>query len=317
MLDKSDYRFRDLHRTLDTVSSDLHRQGIGATRKSAGIILPEEEDLLWAKGLLGTSSPKVLQHTIFFYIGLQFVLRGIQEQHDLLISQLVRFPPDQTVYSENVYYKYTEYISKNNQHRFKDANVKNKEVRAYALPGSERCLVTMLDTYLAKLPSGSSYLYMRPLENFPKDPAKPWYTRQRVGVNKLKEIVSELFGKSGLEVHYTNHSLRATAVTRMFNSGVPEKIIGEKSGHRSLEALRSYAHTSMEQEKAAGEVIANPKKNLFPDEKPKVTEESKAPKLDEVESKAPKLDQRFLFPNPGFSGNMSNCTINLNINYAK
>ena len=73
--------------------------------------------------------------------------------------------------------------------------------------------------------------------------------------NKLKGIVPELSAKSGCVVHYTNHSLRATAMTRMFNKGVPEKVIAERSGHRSLQAMRNYEHPSVELERAAGEVI--------------------------------------------------------------
>ena len=40
---------------------------------------------------LDTSSPTVLQQTVFFYIGLQFMLRGVQEEHKLIImvSQVV------------------------------------------------------------------------------------------------------------------------------------------------------------------------------------------------------------------------------------
>ena len=132
LLDRSDDRFRELHLTLDSVSSDLHRQGVGAVRKSAAVISSEDEDLFWEKGLLGTTSPAVLQHTVFFYVGLHFVLRGVQEQHDFLVEQLERVPLDVCVYSSDVYYKYTEYISKNNQHRFKDARVRNKEGKVYA-----------------------------------------------------------------------------------------------------------------------------------------------------------------------------------------
>ena len=36
----------------------------------------------------------------------------------------------------------------------------------------------------------------------------------------------------------TNHSLRATDATSMFHSKVPEKIIQNVTGHRSLEALQ-------------------------------------------------------------------------------
>ena len=57
---------------------------------------------------------------------------------------------------------------------------------------------------------------------------------------------------AGTEVRYTNHSLRATAMTRMYNRGVPEKLIAEKSGHRSVDALRVYEHTLPELQKAAG-----------------------------------------------------------------
>ena len=119
ILDKGDHRFQGLHLTLDTVSSELHRQGIGALRKSAADTLPDHEELFWERGLLGTSSPTVIQHTLFFYTGLQFVVRGVQEQQDLVPSQFVHFPADHSVYSEHVYYQYTEYILKNNQHRLR------------------------------------------------------------------------------------------------------------------------------------------------------------------------------------------------------
>ena len=44
-------------------------------------------------------------------------------------------------------------------------------------------------------------------------------------------------------------------ITRMFKAEVPEKIIVEKSGHKSLKSLRGYEHTSSEQQQAAGRVI--------------------------------------------------------------
>ena len=148
ILDRGDVCFRVLHLTLDSVSSELHSVGIGVSRKSAPVISLKSEDLSWEKGALGTSSPTLLQHTIFFYLDMQFVLPGVQEHHDLMVIQLMREPPDCSVCSAEVYYEYTEYISKNNLHRFKDSKMKNKDMRAYARPGSERCLVQLLDKYL-------------------------------------------------------------------------------------------------------------------------------------------------------------------------
>ena len=95
---------------------------------------------------------------------MHFALRGVEEQYSLVPNQFVRFPPDTAIYEPDVYYEYTELISKNNQHRYKDINTKNKVVKAYAQIGSERCIVKLLDVYLAKLKPDSPFFYMRHLE---------------------------------------------------------------------------------------------------------------------------------------------------------
>ena len=113
------------------------------------------------KSLLGYSTPKILQRTVFFYVGMNFALRGVEEQHNILPSQFVHTPSDVSVYNSCMFYEYTELISKNNQHRFKDINSKNKTCCGYALPGNDRCIVKLLDTYLSLLPRDAPYFYMR------------------------------------------------------------------------------------------------------------------------------------------------------------
>ena len=46
---------------------------------------------------------------------------------------------------------------------------------------------------------------------------------------------------------FINHSLREYGVTKMFQAKVPEKLIQQCTGHKSLEALRHYEHTSLTQ----------------------------------------------------------------------
>ena len=53
----------------------------------------------------------------------------------------------------------------------------------------------------------------------------------------------------------TNHSLRATAATRLFHAGVDEQLIMEWTGHRSLDGVRSYKRTSEEQQAALSDII--------------------------------------------------------------
>ena len=153
----------------------------------------------------------------------------------------------------------TEYISKNNMHRFKDINSSNKSVKAFAKPGNERCIVRLLDFYLLKLPPEPPAFYLRPLPNVPLSPEKPWFAKSPIGVNTLKTILPDICVEAEIGLRYTNHSLWATAITRMYESGVPEKLICDKSGHKSLKGVRAYKKVSLEQEKAVGESITSKK----------------------------------------------------------
>lgn len=53
VIDKAGHRFHDLQKTLDSLSSDLHRQGVGAVKQSAKVIDQKHEDILfWQRELL-------------------------------------------------------------------------------------------------------------------------------------------------------------------------------------------------------------------------------------------------------------------------
>ena len=128
-------------------------------------------------------------------------------------------------------------------------------VKAFAQTSSDRCIVRFLDLYLSKLPGNPRAFYLQWVTDIPDDPQKPWYKTTPVGVNPLKSMVPTICRMAGLNTRYTNHSLCATAATRMFSSGIPEKVIAEVTGHKSTKSLRQYEKTSVEQEQAAGMAI--------------------------------------------------------------
>ena len=80
-----------------------------------------------------------------------------------------------------------------------------------------------------------------------------------MGVNILKGMMRKIPSLASLEVNYTNHSLRATAASRMFGSGVPEKIVAKFTGHKSIKSLRQYERTTCGQLQSAGLAIAKMK----------------------------------------------------------
>ena len=105
-----------------------------------------------------------------------------------------------------------------------------------------RCYYYILSFYWQKIPShyDGDCFYLRPCPDVPKDTDKPWFLCQPIGRNTLDGMVS----KMGKTVGMTNHSLRITGTTRLFNAHVPEKIVQERSGHLSLESLHCYERTS-------------------------------------------------------------------------
>ena len=132
------------------------------------------------------------------------------------------------------------------------------------------------------------------------DPGKSRYKTTPMGVNSLKMMMPHVSELAGLRNRYTNHSLRATAATRMFASGIPEKVIAEFTGHKSSKELQVYERTTGEQVKKAGLAISNQEESMLPAKVPDDEPDVK-PDFDKVKNL------------PTFSGNLSGCTININL----
>lgn len=108
------------------------------------------------------------------------------------------------------------------------------------------------------------------LRSLTKPSETQWYADVRVGINTMSKVVKGLCGKAGLLGFYTNHSLRATAATRMYEADLPEQLICEKTGHRS-DAVRGYKRTNTTQEQAASDVVQGIKRKSVSDDDRKNT----------------------------------------------
>ncbi len=108
-----------------------------------------------------------------------------------------------------------------------------------------------------------------------------------MGINAIQFILSRICAHAGLSGKRTNHALKATAVTRMYEQGVDEQLIQERLGNSS-EAVRSYKHTSSEQNVKISKILYgnNPKCHKL--QMPKVKTVSK---LLEEEIKSPESSQ--------------------------
>ena len=155
---------------------------------------------------------------------------------------------------------YTEHGSKNRNGGFYQLGVENKCVPIYRnREAGERCLVYLLDLYISKIPDKAKeadLFYCRPLQVYAE--CKCWYSRQPRGKHTLNDMVKIMCSEAGIEGHFTNHSLRATGATQLFERSVPEKVIQEFTGHRSVKGLRQYEKVAIKQKQAACKILTAP-----------------------------------------------------------
>ena len=57
-------------------------------------------------------------------------------------------------------------------------------------------------------------------------------------------LFKKILAKAGFEGYYTNHSLRRSCATKLYDNDISEQVIQETTGHQSDEGVRAYKCTS-------------------------------------------------------------------------
>lgn len=142
----------------------------------------------------------------------------------------------------------------------------------------QRCVVRLYEKYLSLRPPNIKRFYLRPLAH--KMNSAIWYSSQPKGVNKIKKVVTNIMEKANITGKFTNHSLRASAATRLFRNGVEEQLVAYVTGHRS-NAIQNYKRISNEQTSSISSIIqcnSTTSAGIIVQE-PCCSSEPKAPKL--------------------------------------
>ena len=93
----------------------------------------------------------------------------------------------------------------------------------------ERCFVRLFEKYRSLCPPDAppGVFYLKPIKR-PSDSC--WYCAVPIGRKKLSKAVSEMCKECGIGGFKTNHSLRATAATRLYSVGIDEQLVMELTG---------------------------------------------------------------------------------------
>ena len=233
-----DPKFCEFRGTLDAEMKRLQEQGVGPVKRQAETLTEADEETLWKKGLLGDLTPQSLVDTMVFYIRYYFALRSGKEhrqpRHSPSQIEVVEHP------GERAFLQYTDDISKNRPGGLKGRNINPKVVVQHAnLENPQRCFARLFKLYHSLCPSDASShaFHLRPAQ---RPSAHCWYSKFPLGHTTPSKIVAQLCALPGIPGFKTKHSLRATVTSRLYQSGVDEQLLMERTGHRSLEGVRSY-----------------------------------------------------------------------------
>ncbi len=258
--------------------------GLGHRDSSLSIDL-DDENILWEKNILGNSDADQLRDTVFYLLGINFALRGGEEHKNLCAPG---HNPQLTLGKDRAHERFLQYKEdvKGKTHQGGlSSKIKPRTLKVYGSSNPSRNVVNLFAQYTRLLPTESKnpslYKYSLPTS---KQTACQWYSDRPIGVNQLKKVVKNLMTKAGLAGKYTNHSLRATCATHMFEAGVDEQLIKTFTGHKS-DAVCDYKRVSDNLLRKASSTVSTP-----PKDDSNLSNTDELPSLEMLKKKKPKSE---------------------------
>ena len=219
------------HTTENYIRRALH----GCSRKRIELLTREDEETLWQPGVLNPDTPQGLLSCVSFINGKNVCLHNKEES--CVCARI----------NESVLHLHWMWL-KNRSGVLKQLKMEIKIVWQYESENADRCHVTLLDKYIQKLPTEAKQkdlFYVKPKDVAPKVAKThlPHGSATFLLGTKMKAMSKD----TGLGNGVTNHSLEAYGVTELFHGNVPEKLMQQRTWHRSLVALRKYERVAEEQ----------------------------------------------------------------------
>ena len=230
----TDPRFARSNLMLDAQIKNLKRSGKENVSHKPAI---EEEDLqkLKSSEVLSLSSPLSLLRNVWFHVVLFFCRRGLEGQRSLTTNSF-KFETDAA--GRNYATMSHDELSKNHPGGLKDVESTEKEARMYETE-DQGDGYKALKLYLQKVNPKCTAFFQYPRKNSMALDAV-WYEARPLGINSLAKMMKTISEEARLSKVYTNHCVRATAITLWSNAGISNRHIMAISGHRSEQSLVSY-----------------------------------------------------------------------------
>jgi len=242
-----DPEFSEANAVYQAEISELKREGKAHTLHKPPI---NKDDIkkLYESGLFSLTQPETLQNKVFFEIMLFFCRRGRQNLRELKKEDFSTYTD-----SSGVRYvcKVKDELTKNRRE-----NDEAQESQTMFETGGPFCPVLSFEKYVTRLNPKNEFLFQRPKKGVDESD-EVWYDNMVVGQRTLGEKMKKLSIEAKLSCVYTNHSIRATTITILDESGYEARHIMAVSGHRNESSIRSYSsQTSLSTKRKMSETLS-------------------------------------------------------------
>lgn len=222
------------NKMLDAKIKQLKKDGLQNTTHKPAIEL-EDLEKLKNGDIFSLTQPLSLLRNVWFHISLFWCRRGFEGQRSLKKSS---FAFGEDAKGDHFVTMSHDEMTKNHPGGVSDVESYEKNARMYKT-NSPSDGYSALEIFLSKLNPECEALFQYPKRNWrPSD--KIWYENRPLGINKLSTFMKDISSAAGLSRVYTNHSVRATAITLWANAGLTNRAIMAISGHRNESSLQSY-----------------------------------------------------------------------------
>ena len=132
-------------------SSYLYEKGRGKRPRKADAMTDTEEEILWEKGVLGTTNAQSINLTVFFCVSQHFGTRGCQEHHQFRIEDLefVTSPTDSAI----DYVEWVEGPTKTCHGGLQNNNNNIRLPQRMFATGGKNCPVHFLEILISRRPT--------------------------------------------------------------------------------------------------------------------------------------------------------------------
>ena len=238
--------FSTSKKVLEARGRELKKAGKGNQPNKADALTENDEERLWPTGQLGFASPEQLINTVWFFNTKLLGFRGSHESRQLKWG-------DVSLVEGETGEKHIEFNERETKTRTGNSThlrpFKPKMFRNPTNP--DRCPIRAYELYASKRPID----IMKPSDPFylavnakVTTPSAPWFKRSPMGHDRISAFMPRMAKAAALIGKKTNHSVRRTMCTKLFQSGVPPTMIAQLSGHKNVQSLSHYATASYDQQ---------------------------------------------------------------------